>query len=174
MSRTYRKPRWYRETTERSHIDRELQWWRRSDGKKSKWVRRSKEDYELEKAIAFVEFEAVVRENGGEEKTYWCHWSKKWRTRKIRPRHVSRKKRVTVEWTYEDAVNEAKDFYQRMTRDGYFTVSSRSSGFKNEAGRCVRRANKRYCDAVLKDEDHWDECSAPTRKMGKDLRWNWW
>lgn len=82
-------------------------------------------------------------------------------------------KRVMTE---EQIKATAKREFERQFYDGRngLTCTPISSGFKEKANKVVRRANSRYCYAVMKDEDIWDETSAPIRKEGSKHIWDFW
>mgnify|MGYP003474351929 FL=1 len=75
----------------------------------------------------------------------------------------------------EETIRIAKDEFARWARDGRdgLTETSRNSGFKYDAKKTVRRANKSFCRSVLSGDDH-ENIPTPIRKEGKKHKWDWW
>ncbi len=70
-----------------------------------------------------------------------------------------------------DSVNTRGAKYKRDGRYG-LTRTVCNTGFKKEASRVVRRANKRFCDRVV--ADNWEHDPYPITKLGSPTEWNWW
>ena len=64
---------------------------------------------------------------------------------------------------------------KRWTRDGRdgLTNSAANTGFKTDAKKIVRRANKSFCRAVLSGDDY-ENIPYATDKLGKDFIYRWW
>lgn len=77
--------------------------------------------------------------------------------------------------TDEETLAKAKEEYAQWARDGRhgLTKTTHNTGFKTDAKKTVRRANKSFCRAVLSGDDY-ENIVLPTVKLGKLHIWNWW
>lgn len=75
--------------------------------------------------------------------------------------------------TYKGTMERCKKLWAECTRDGYYEETSRRSGFKQDAKKHVRIANRRFCGKVLRDEEH-DNIGFPMGNEGKLYKWDWW
>jgi len=167
MSRTYRKPLWYLETSEKYLVERELRWLVNHDYRRRARVRRPVEEYEALLVEAQKKFDEKVAANGGSlEIEYFCPWMEEVRTRWIYKDHVSKYKSVWIPDTVEEAIQRGKDEYARLTRDSAYKYS-RNWRDRHRNADTQRRANKNFCKRVVKDVEVWDDESAPT--VGKFL-----
>lgn len=75
----------------------------------------------------------------------------------------------------ETIIRESKEQLKRWTRDGRdgLTSSNANTGFKTDAKKIVRRANKSFCRAVLSGDDY-ENIPYATDKLGKDFIYRWW
>lgn len=105
----------------------------------------------------------------------WCIFTGKIVLDYVRPYppHASRWKRVEIDWPIDEARKEFGEEYDSQVRDGYLCDTGRNTGFKREAKRTLRRANREFCKKVMIDED-WEDEVLPDRYLGKALKWNWW
>jgi hypothetical protein len=78
--------------------------------------------------------------------------------------------------TDQELMAESIQEYQRASRDGRdgLSCTTQNSGFKRQCKLVTRRANKRYCDAVAKDLEYWNEHSAPKSHDTARYIWDWW
>jgi len=90
----------------------------------------------------------------------------------IRPPFVYNKYKIQVPWTREDVINDAIDVWNSWLRDGALSETSRNTGFKQQAARTVRRANKRLSTVLLKGEAY--DTPYPGYYLGKTHVWDWW
>jgi hypothetical protein len=105
------------------------------------------------------------------------HWTANGTIEVVVPNHlyVSRKYIVKVHWSREEQDEHNSKRYDAYFRDGGMGYeTSRNTGFKKEAGKLVRRKNKKVCHQVIHDNDDWEHKPYPSRKDGKHCRWNWW
>lgn len=77
--------------------------------------------------------------------------------------------------TDEEFLKDTKEQWARWARDGRdgLTETRRSTGFKTDAKKIVRRANKSFCRAVLSGDDY-ENIPYATDKLGKDFIYRWW
>lgn len=183
MSRTYRKPAYYVEQSDVSYANRELQWHRRRLSQVRpggtgylKRVKKDPEQYQRECDQAQAEFQLKVEQNGGSlYYMYTCPWLGTTRELTLRPRYVSRYQYVPDQPpSDQQVIDNAVAERRKMTRDGVYSETAQRSGFKRDATRVVRRANKKYCRDVVNDDNTWEDYPYPTRKLGKHMKWNWW
>jgi hypothetical protein len=73
----------------------------------------------------------------------------------------------------EKAEADAQEEWASRFRDGYCSETSRSTGFKQDAARKLRRDNNRYCNDIRigRDVDH---LAYPSRKESKYIVWSYW
>lgn len=78
--------------------------------------------------------------------------------------------------TDEELMAEAKETYKRQLRDGRdgYTCTTVNTGFKKGAAKITRRANKRFCRMVLKDDERWEDTPYPDEHLGDHHIWDWW
>lgn len=173
MSRTTRKPRWYCEHNEVSFINNdyhiELSYYYIT-----KRTRRDKDVVNAEIAAANKKYEEAVAANGGTAvlASTYCSWLGTVHQRYIQRDYVSR-------FTYEKVfvgkqyfIEEAKAKYKALTRDGSMSESGRKKAFRKDCARTTRRANKRFCKAVL--DDAWEHLSAPSYSDTSYKVWSYW
>jgi hypothetical protein len=85
---------------------------------------------------------------------YYCNW----------------RDRTAEDHDIEDA--ESAKEYHTFGRDGTWNETGRNQGFKHEAKKYVRNANKKFCRKVIDGVDY-DDDAMPIRKEGKQFSWNW-
>lgn len=169
MSRTIRKTDYISTRSRISHRNRELEYYYRRGFEKTIKVRRTEEEYNILESKVNSKYQEELKEYykkiNSVNPLYW------FTIRKPYEPYVSKYKRVLVSITFEEVIAEADKEYLRWTRDQW-SETSRNSGFKRDAARTVRRANKSYCKKVLQDE--WEELVAPNGHEGDHLIWNYW
>jgi len=185
MSNTYRKGRkyhfyWNGTDNEAKAVDKAVTEWKQ-DPTKFVWVYKTKEEYERDCRKNDADYERRLKEyarehhisiNAARAARRASHWPISHYLAVVKYR-VNKKKRIQVDVTYEEVVAEAKEKFAKRSRDGYWNETSRNTGFKKEATRILRRANKRLTQDIMRDED-WEDIPYPNRKNGKACRWNWW
>lgn len=173
MSRTYRKPDYYICYSDVAHINKELDYYFHRPYQ-SVWVKKTQEEYEHDLQCARKEYEKRIAENGGHTEYFvWSRLFKRYETRTIRERWVGRKRRVQIPYTREECIADALEERAEMQRDGHWSDTSRSSGFRNDCARALRRKNRRLCHNIIADQEY-DHQPYPSRKEGKAKIWDWW
>lgn len=78
--------------------------------------------------------------------------------------------------TDEELLAEATESYNRQTRDGRngYTCTTVNSGFKKDAAKATRRANKHFCKMVLDEDPRWEDTPYPNGHEGDTYIWDWW
>lgn len=71
----------------------------------------------------------------------------------------------------EDRIEELRRKYNTFSRDGSFSESSRRKEFKKSAAKRVRRANKKFCKAVICEDNH-ENMTLPDEHVGDCLYWS--
>lgn len=172
MSRTTRKPKWYREHTEVSFINND--WCVQRSTSISVRKRRDKKIVAKELEAAQTKFEAELAANGGSRiKGYYkSSWSDTEYPIYIRPDVVHRFTYTRVEVSKDYFRDKARQEYKTITRDGKYTESRRKKNFRNDCARTNRRNNKEFCRKVMNDE--WEDTSAPRYTDTNFKRWAWW
>lgn len=172
MSRTYRKnSRSHNWGTEQLEIERELAWFARCKTKRMK-IRKTQEEYEND-----------VREGNLKAERLKTQAKREYGDRLLWPGHVRweiylceivrKYKWIDIELTQDQVVEDAKKKASTFSRDGAFSQTSQSTGFKKKAGRQVRLENKRFCQRVLKDDD-WENDPYPSVHLGDKFLWDFW
>lgn len=176
MSRTIRKNRWHEKHTDVSYVNREMEYYTRHGFKTHVKRRRSKEDIRRDIEAVEERYQKAIADNGGTDFLGYSYspWSCTRREKRIYREYVPRYTRVEVSLTREDIEKKALKERSRMTRDGYWNETTANSGFKNEAKKAVRRANKRFCQMIESDDLRWEDEPYPHDHLGDGFRWNWW
>lgn len=184
MSRTYRKPAYYVEHSDVSYANRELARHHQMVAHSRPWggtgyakkVRKDQKLFEQQLAEAKAEFDQKVKDNGGSiYYTHICPWRREKVRAEIRPNYVSRFQWISIDPPSEQQViATALAKRKKMTRDGHWSETTPRSGFKYDAKKTVRRANKALCKAVVSGDEMWEDKPYPTRKLGKHHVWSWW
>lgn len=75
----------------------------------------------------------------------------------------------------EEVILDAENQLNRWRRDGRdgMTCTTSNTGYKYDAKKTVRRANKSFCRHVLCGDDY-ENIPLPTRKIGKKHKWDWY
>lgn len=171
MSRTNRKPKWYREHNEVSFINNSTRW---DKDYEYLSVRRPMETIRAERKAAQDKYDAEVKANDGTDFLYMRKslWSDREYPIYIRKDYVRTHDRVKVLRTKQYFEEKARKEFHALTRDGTHSETAQRTGFKKQSAKVVRRANKRFCDLVLNNE--WDEVPQPNGKEGDTHIWSWW
>lgn len=196
MSRTYRNPRIRVEHNEISYLNSRL--WSPHRNYEYVYVPKSKEEYETEYKEALKKHEAEQKriklfalEWNEEVEVHPYLWYKDGddyfrvcRYTGLRRRNVflpPYKSNVEIRPLTKEQIEERREkdrmkdvqYYRRTSRDGFLAKGRRAGGFKTKAKRTVRRANKAYCNKVLRDED-WEDISYPNEHIGDTFVWDFW
>ena len=161
MSRTTRRPKFYLKTSETKHINRDIASAIRFSNHYIR-VRMTEEELDTEYQRRLSRYS----ENG--------HWVLFWRISEEPPvRRTKGYKHVAVEKNMDEVIAESKRDFATYTRDGKWNETSRNTGFKRAAASCVRRANKRFCYAVIRGEEY-EDTIYPHEHLGDYLVWSFW
>jgi hypothetical protein len=161
MARTYRTPEW-------PNIGKEAYLADSYDPRETTWnkTRKSKEVYEAEiehakeapriKIAGLCDWGTIFT-----NKTYYCA-----------PQFVSRYYITRIPYPKEeqDRVHAAQ--YDTFFRDGHFSETGIRTAFKKRAAGELRRANKRYCQRVMNDDEY--EGVYPISRDQNHLVWAYW
>lgn len=179
MSRTTRKPAFAVERSRESWIKREIAYHAR---RPYTYVRvfYTEEENEAYYAREVAEYEERCKQA---RRDYWWYlehgWNNEIAERNYRsiigwkPVRRSMYRLVKTDQPVEEAIAEANDYYDRVTRDGWANETGRRSGYKHATARSLRLENRRYCHRVIKD-DAWEDVAYPSRKEGKQKIWDFW
>lgn len=181
MSRTTRRPKFYIETSETKHIQRDIALAIRYP---NTYIRVPKTEQELDEEYqrAVHRYEEAKKQA---RRSYWWyldnafgdeHWCMRQYHSSIPTvpvRHTHGTKRVAIEKSMDEVIAESKRDFSTYTRDGKWNETGRNTGFKQAAAKCVRRANKRFCSAVIRGEDV-DNKIYPHEHLGDYLVWSFW
>lgn len=182
MSRTTRRPKFYIETSEIKEINRDLARAYRTPYKSIR-VRMTDEELEADYQYRLARYEQRKQEA---KRTFWWyvdnglsdpkHWSaQSYTTMCGEPpvRYSRAYKRLTVPKDIDEVIAESKRDFSTYTRDGKWNETGRNTGFKKTAAKCVRRANKHFCNAVMRGEEV-DNKIYPHEHLGDYLVWSFW
>jgi len=180
MSRTTRRPKFYLKTSETKHINRDIARAIRFPDHYIR-VRMTEEELDTEYQRNLVEFERVKKTSFFALYFYLSqHYSADYYKEKCdsimahKPtRRTKGFKRVAVEKSMDEVIAESKRDFATYTRDGKWNETSRNTGFKRAAASCVRRANKRFCSAVIRGEEY-EDTIYPHEHLGDYLVWSFW
>ena len=149
MSRTTRRPKFYIETSEIREIQRDVD---RSIRNPYIRVRKTQEELDQHYQYMLKNYPEYAHMHYGTTRGY---------------------RTVKIEVDIEAVTEKAKRDFATYTRDGKWNETGRNTGFKQAAASCVRRANKRFCNAVMRDEDI-DNKIYPHEHLGDYLVWSFW
>lgn len=79
-----------------------------------------------------------------------------------------------VEYDYDDEKKRYIQQYRRNTRDGYGTVSSRSTLFKKHSTKEIRSHTRALISKIIKDDQPWDQQIYPDMHTTKHLIVSYW
>lgn len=171
MSRTHRRPRFVRDESEVQYINRVLDSHYRCP-RRAVRVRKPQEQYDAEVRAAHEEWLAMIAAaKKGTDFNSALHRLTNFRN--IRERWVPRWTRVLVEESEQQVIAEARASYARRTRDGHWNETGRNWGFKRQAARTLRRADRAFESMILRGEDH-EDVLYPGPHLGKKFIWDWW
>lgn len=74
----------------------------------------------------------------------------------------------------DEVIKDATKYYNSFFRDGVGSETSRRTGFKKQAARIVRRANRCLEKNIVKGNDDWNNYAYPNHHDGDFCSWNWW
>lgn len=149
MSRTTRRPKFYIETSEIREIQRDV-----DRAIRNPYIRVRKTQEELDQHYQYMlkNYPEYADMHYGATRGYST---------------------VKIEVDIEAVTTKAKRNFATYTRDGKWNETGRNTGFKQAAASCVRRANKRFCNAVMRNEDI-DNKIYPHEHLGDYLVWTFW
>ena len=149
MSRTTRRPKFYIETSETKEIQLAI-----ASAKRNPYIRVRKTQEELDQHYQYMlkNYPEYAHMHYGTTRGY---------------------RLVKIEVDIDAVTTKAKREFATYTRDGKWNETGRRTGFKQAAASCVRRANKRFCGAVMRDEDV-DDKIYPHEHLGDYLVWSFW
>ena len=181
MSRTIRNRKsrryWSSVTGEVSYINNNMN---NFDASVEVWYEpKPEKQYRKELAAAEKEYDDKVAANGGNnfyqkkigKSVYTFYIYKPWVGRKIRKTRIRSEEEQLQK--YNEEIEKLKKEWAKFTRDGRWSETACNQGFKHEAKKIVRRANKNFCHKVMKDLDYDDE-AYPNGHEGDHSVWNWW
>jgi len=149
MSRTTRRPKFYIETSETKEIQTAI-----ARAKRNPYIRVRKTQEELDQKYQYMleNYPEYAHMHYGVIRGY---------------------KQVRIEVDIDAVTEKAKREFATYTRDGKWVMSGKNTGFKQAAASCVRRANKQFCNAVIRGEDI-DNKIYPHEHLGDYLVWSFW
>lgn len=152
---------WFRwgPKTKAAFIQDEMNNWAKKPTAKVRY-RKPRKVYEAEVVAAKAKYDATPYEN------WFCD-------RPAFRNYVSKFYYITVDVSYEKALAYAEEEWAKRFRDGYCSETSRTTGFKKDAAKKLRRDNKRYCDDVVAGREV-DHLAYPSRKESKYIVWSYW
>lgn len=156
MSRTYRKTALTDSQSEETYVK---DWMENFNPVRYYWVLKSETTYLAQRNEAREIYLAEMKESCG----IWT----------VYERYINPKTRVYYTITAEEYERELRNDYRKFKRDCMFYETGRNTGYKDDASKTVRIANKRLAQRILKDEEY-DNVSYPDRHLGKTHKWNWW
>lgn len=180
MSRTKRNPAFAEKYSRESWIKRELNYHKRRPYTRIR-VYFTEEENEAYYARQVADYEVRCKQA---RRDYWWylidgnHWNEFAERRYIAaisnpPVRRNMWRYEQIDQSVEEALEEANDYYDRVTRDGWAAETSQRTGYKHATARQLRRENRRLCRRVMKDDD-WDHEAYPSRKEGKHKIWDFW
>jgi hypothetical protein len=161
MARTYRNPEW-------PNIGKEAYLADSYDPRETTWrkTRKSKEVYEaeIEHAKEAPHLQMVAQHDFIVGTTKYVY--------NYIPQFVSRYYITRIPYPKEeqDRVHAAQ--YDTFFRDGHFSETGIRTAFKKRAAGELRRANKRYCQRVMNDDEY--EGVYPISRDQNHLVWAYW
>lgn len=189
MSRTTRKPLHFLEENEETYIKRQInrRIWKKDPLFHTNTIRRKKpiDEYEAECEVANAEYNELLKRASYDDygrpyvgKTFDSRWEFGKLVRRLYPkyikqRYVARYHWIDIPWSVEQEIEELREQYREFTRDGHWNETGKNTGFKHAAAGCVRRANKQFCNAVMRGEDV-DNKIYPHEHLGDYLVWSFW
>lgn len=172
MSKTYRKNSWASTfKNEESYAKDRCQG--RLVTHRTIKVRKTREEYDRDIKAAEARYHAKIKENGGEYYRAWDWWTKEYVIRKIQLDYVSHYYYKRIPYPIEEQMKDRKEEFRRFFRDGVWNETTRNQGFKHDAKKATRRANKEFCHKVMKELDYDDE-AYPNGHEGDKFVWSWW
>jgi hypothetical protein len=147
MSRTTRRPKFYIETSETKEIQLAI-----ARAKRNPYIRKTQEELDQHYQYMLKNYPEYAHMHYRATRGY---------------------KQVKIEVDIDAVTEKAKREFATYTRDGKWAMSGKNTGFKEAAASCVRRANKQFCNAVIRGEDI-DNKIYPHNHLGDYLVWSFW